>query len=178
MKRTSNLTQKKNFLRWFLSKQQLKTPELSRLLHFIAESDDLLRKVRFVENIRYYSDAILVSAEDSNTIPYIMRIDNRYIFDVDEFIKALTSDPPSRLYIWLSFNRDYICSFCPNVIDRKGSRTLSKRQIRGLEREISEQVYLKELAKQKLMEQIDTALEKGCKEEFFRLTHQLKKISQ
>ncbi|ADG81899.1 YpiB family protein [Thermincola potens] len=178
MKRTTNLNRKRDFIRWFLGKHQLKSPEAARLLRFILENDHILKKVRFVENIRYYSDAVLISSTDSNTIPYILRLENQYYFDVEEFIHCLTASPPNRLYVWLSFNKDFICSFCPHMQEKSASGSLTRRQIRNLEREITEQILLRESAEQKLLELIDKALDKGSKEEFFRLTHQLKKIQQ
>ncbi len=178
MKRTTNLNRKRDFIRWFLSKHQLKHPDMARLLMLISEDDHLLKKIRFVENIRYYSDAILISATDSNTVPYILRLENQYFFDVDEFVKAMNTAAPHRIYVWLSFDKNFICSFCPHVLEKKASKTLTKRHIYMLERELSEQVLLKESAKKKLLELIDQALDKGAKEEFFRLTHQLNKIEQ
>lgn len=146
------IQQKRAFIGWFLEAFKLKKPDAARVLKHILESERLLRRVQFVDSVRFLPTAVLISSRDAKTVSYIMKIDNRYFEDVDEFIEDLVDTGEEVIYLCLSFNREIACAFCPDKIMPQAPR------------------------RQQILRLIDETLDRRDRSEFMRLTGELKEL--
>ncbi len=165
--------QKKRYIRWFLDTYELKNPRTAKILNFIANNDELLQKIYFVEDVRRLPNALIISSTDASTVSFLCRIDDCYYEDIDEVIQILNTEPPEELFIRLSFNREFLCFICETVLDFKpdvGNKIFYHQVVRSLEDEMNGKIIKKQERKADLMSQIDNALENGDKEKFMKLS--------
>ena len=174
-----DLFRKKEYIRWFLNTYKLKKPEMEKVLQTLLQNPELLEKVQFIEDIRNLSDAVLISTNDAQTISFILRLNNIYYYDVDEFLEQLNNYPPPELYVWLSFNRDYICSMCTEILSgppKTYRQAMNQRVIQDLEQELHKKLYSKEVRRKELLMLIDRAIENNDTEMFVKLSEEYKKL--
>lgn len=179
MKEAVQLMKKKKFINWFLETYRLKTPGTAKILEAVATSEDLLRRTHFVENVRCLPSAVIISAHGAETVSYLCRINNVYYEDIDEFVAMLEYDPPEELFVWLSFNREFLCSMCDIVLGVKpelDDKIFYHQVIRDLERELNFKVRDITERKSRLVSEIDQALVQGDKERFMALSAMFKKM--
>lgn len=172
------LYKKKGYLSWFLKRYLLKEEKTRPILDFLLHNDEVLTGITFVEDIRPYPNAILISSEDAKTVSYLLRIEGKYYENVDEFMEILKTKQSSQFYIWLAFNREFICSVCSRVIkDPKfTNRSRAKELVYELEKEILLLQKAKETKKKEILLAIDEALANKNKEMFFSLSNLLKDL--
>lgn len=175
-----DIFRKKEYIRWFLNAYKLKKEEMEKVLIYLLHNPELLEKIHFVEDIRNLSNALLISANDAQTISFILRIDNVYYYEVDEFLDQLSKYPPEKLHVWLSFNRDYMCSLCKEILvssPKTKKQALHQKIIEDLELEINKKIYADQIRRTELLMQIDYAIENNDQETFFKLSSELKKLA-
>ena len=146
------IQRKKAFISWFLEAFKLKKPDAGRVLQLILGNEQLLRRVQLVDNIRFLPTAVLISSQDAKTVSYLLKIDNRYFEDIDEFMEALQDTGEEQIYVCLSFNREFVCAYCPDKAMPQQRR------------------------RQELLWQIDEALDRRDRGTFMRLTGELKEL--
>lgn len=171
--------QKKRYIRWFLDTYELKNSRTAKILDFIANHDELLQKIYFVEDVRRLPNALIISSTDASTVSFLCRINDCYYEDVDEVIHILDTEPPDELFVRLSFNREFLCFICETVLDFKpdvGNKIFYHQVVRSLEEEMNRKIIKKQERKADLMSLIDNALENGDKENFIKLAEQFKDI--
>ncbi|MCL5935452.1 MAG: YpiB family protein [Firmicutes bacterium] len=179
MKETVQLMKKKKFINWFLETYRLKTPGTAKILKAVIAHEGLLRRTHFVENVRCLPSAVIISAKGAETVSYLCRINNVYYEDIDEFISLLEHDPPEELFVWLSFNREFLCSMCDIVLGVKpdvDDKIFYHRVVKDLERELNFKVRDIAERKEKLVSEIDQALVKGDKDRFMALSALFKEM--
>lgn len=179
MKRTVRLMKKKKFINWFLEAYRLKTPDAAKILEIVTANEDLLQRTHFVENVRSLPSAVIISAQGAETVSFLCRINNVYYEDIDEFISVLEYDPPEELFIWLSFNREFLCSMCDIVLGVKpdiDDKIFYHQVIKNLERELNFKVRDISERKKKLVSEIDQALVHGDKDRFMALSELYKEM--
>ncbi|WP_227766868.1 YpiB family protein [Zhaonella formicivorans] len=151
----------RDFLYWFLDTQRLKWPNTAKVLEYILKNESILEKVELVDDIRFYRNALMVSGRGTVTFPFVLRLDGKYIHDVEEALQALASANFYKLYVKLSYSKDYY------------QGVVSKKRVWKVKRAGKK----KKIAYQKLMLLIDAALDRRDREEFYRLTKQLQRLS-
>lgn len=180
MHKQVDIFKKKEYIRWYLNTYKLKKPDTEKVLHLLLQETYLLEKVHFIEDIRNISNAILISTHDSHTISFILRLDNIYYYEVDEFINQLKNFPPDNIYLWLSFNRDFMCSMCKEVlVDSPQTKkiALNQRVIKDLEHEIHKSFFARDVYKKELLLLIDQAIETNDQELFYKYSEEYKKLA-
>lgn len=179
MKKTVQLMKKKKFINWFLETYRLKTPNAAKILGALTANEDLLQRTHFVENVRSLPSAVIISAQGAETVSFLCRINNVYYEDIDEFIAQLEYELPEELFIWLSFNREYLCAMCDIVLGFKpeiDDKIFYHQVIKDLERELNFKVRDVDERKKKLVSEIDQALIKGDKDRFMALATLFKEM--
>lgn len=179
MKKQIDNFRKKEYMRWFLNTYKMKKPEMEKVLTTLLHNESLLEKVHFVEDIRNLSNAVLISSNDAQTISFILRVDNIYYYEVDEFLHQLNNFPPDNIYLWLSFNREYMCSMCSEVLEGSSANkkiALNQRVIADLEQEINKKLFSQEIHKKELLMLIDYAIELNDQNMFAKLSNEYKKL--
>ncbi|MHB9096114.1 MAG: YpiB family protein [Eubacteriales bacterium] len=173
MRDAALIMKKKRFISWFLETYKLKRPESAKILRFLGESDELLKVVHFVENVRQLPSALIVSAQDAATVSFLCRINNVYYENVDQIMAHLEYDPPEELFVWLSFDREFLCSMCDIVLGIKPeveNKIFYHQVVKKLEKELKFKVRGTKDRKHQLLAEIDTALEKRDKARFLDLS--------
>lgn len=175
------LEDKRQFIRWFLDSQRVKEPKTVEILRLIMEEDYILENVVFVNSVRGLPTALLISADSAATVSYLCRIDGEYYEDIAEIIAILVNDPPPKLFLWLSYNGEYLIpyrseGFSAEVqLDSEGIGNRGNK-ITELERELNRLVSKKNEKRARLLREIDQALDVGDKEKFFYLSSLYKKM--
>jgi len=170
---------KKKYISWFLKTYRLKRPESARILHFLRKRDHLLLNTHFVENVRRLPNAIIISAHNAPTVSFLCRLKNVYYENIDEVIACLENDPPDDLYVWLSFDRDVLCSMCESVLEVKPSirdKIFYWQVVSDLELELNNHIWAKEERKIRLLEKIDEALDRRDRSRFLNLSALYKQL--
>ena len=173
------LYKKKKFINWFLGKYTLKKQEASRILDFMSSQERLLVNTYFVESVRHLPNALVISSTDAATVSFLCRINNEYYEDIDEIISLLANEPPEELFVWLSFDRDYMCSVCNTdleLVPEIREKVFYHQVVRALENEISQKILGREKRKAELLAEIDLALEKRDRDLFYFLSKRLKRF--
>ena len=173
------LYKKKKFIDGFLSKFELKKQEASQILNFLRSRDGLLANTYFVENVRHLPNALIISASNASTVSFLCRIDNEYYEDIEEIVSLLDQKTPEELFVWLSFEKDYMCSACNTDLElapEVREKVFYYQVIRALEREMSRRILDREERKAEMLAEIDLALEKGDRKKFDYLATRYKKL--
>ncbi len=173
------LYKKKKFINGFLSKYELKKPAASQILNFLLSRDRLLASTYFVENVRHLPNALIISATNASTVSFLCRINNEYYDDIEEIICLLDQDTPEELFVWLSFEKDYMCSACNTDLDMVPEireKVFYYQVIRALEDEMGQKILDREQRKAEILAEIDIALEKGDRARFNYLAARYKKL--
>ncbi|HET7615657.1 MAG TPA: YpiB family protein, partial [Bacillales bacterium] len=64
------LSEKKQFIRWFLEQHELKKRECVWLLNYLTGDDRLMDNVRFIRHAEYCPKAIIMSARCTQDVPF------------------------------------------------------------------------------------------------------------
>lgn len=179
MKEAIIIYKKKKYINWFINSYKLKRMETAKILNFLLKRDNLLLHTHFVENVRRLPNAIIISAVDAVTVSFLCRLNDVYYEDVEEIINVLDSSPPEELFIWLSFDREHLCSLCGSVLEVKPqiqSKVFYHQVIKDLENELNQKIRKKEENRTSLQAEIDLALDQGNRELFISLSIFYKKL--
>ncbi|MHB8171330.1 MAG: YpiB family protein [Thermincolia bacterium] len=175
----AKILQKRRLISKFLRDYCPKDFRGQRVLELLLSCDCLLARVQLVENIRYMPNAMLVSAEGSQTFPFLCRLYDRYYDNLDEIRGILLNNPPDVIFLWLSVDKELTCGLCgENLLVTSDTQAfvLLKKFTQTLQDELEVEVLLKERVKGELMGHIDRALTTGNRELFNKLAEKYKKV--
>lgn len=173
---TVTVDEKKEFLRWFLKKYQMKRRECVWILNYLISHESLLKNVHFVEESHYCPRAMIMSTIESSGIPFRFYKGSIMTADAEKSFHDLRLNTEEGLYISLNFrdsfkHKEYIAvleenSYFPNVLN------LSAEDKNLVESIIDNSIRNFQL--KKIEDKIDIALDKKDKKEFLNLTELLK----
>lgn len=173
-----SLAEKREFIVWFLRTNRLKKPEAAHVLEFIRDNKQLLSRVEFSKKLSDKKDALLVSAVFTNTFPFDFRLNHVSFGSVDEVIHQLKENPPTKLFLWLSFASPPICKMCSQSNKRQlKARPHPQAVAHKMLVEAVRTVNQKETQRKKILQRIDQCLDAKNQQEFQRLTAELQKLS-
>nr|WP_285842554.1 ReoY family proteolytic degradation factor [Ureibacillus chungkukjangi] len=171
---------KKSFVRWFLKNYQLKRRECVWILNYLLSNDNLLENIHFVEEAHYCPRAIVMSSVDSTGVPFRFYKGNIMTSDAEKSFHDLRLHPNESMYIQLNFpnippSQQYLAVLEENPFMPKYLH-ISER-----DRLIAEEMLNNSLLafqEEKLLKEIDDALDKGDKEKFYSLSNLLQTLKQ
>ena len=99
-----SVMEKKEFVRWFLKRYQMKRRECVWILNYLLSHDDLLQKVHFVEEAHYCPRAMVMSVTESTGVPFRFYKGNLMTADAEKSFHDLRLHPNEDMYIQLNFN--------------------------------------------------------------------------
>ncbi|MBM7609360.1 ReoY family proteolytic degradation factor [Ureibacillus composti] len=174
------LVDKKNFVRWFLKNFQLKRRECVWILNYLLSNDNLLENIHFVEEAHYCPRAIVMSSVDSNGVPFRFYKGNIMTSDAEKSFHDLRLHPSESMYIQLNFpnippSQQYLAVLEENPHMPKYLHINEKDRI------IAEELLNNSLLafqEEKLLREIDEALDLGDKERFIKLSNLLQTLKQ
>ncbi|WP_096188644.1 ReoY family proteolytic degradation factor [Evansella halocellulosilytica] len=95
--------EKRDFLKWFLDQYQLKRRECAWLLNFLISDDVLMERVHFVEKAEYCPKALLISANDVDSVPFAFHKNQHVTMDAEKSFHDIRLNRNEDIYIQLNF---------------------------------------------------------------------------
>ena len=95
--------EKKEFVRWFLKKYQMKRRECVWILNYLISHETLLNNVHFVEEAHYCPRAMIMSVTTSSGIPFSFYKGSIMTADAEKSFHDLRLHPEEDMYIQLNF---------------------------------------------------------------------------
>lgn len=178
MSSTISIIEKKDFLKWFLNSYQLKRRECTWLLNYLMSDDLLMKKVHFVESAEYCPKAIIISANDVDCVPFSFQKRQHVTMDAEKAFHDIRMNKDEEIYIQLNFKEakklpKYVAVLEDNPyipVDKDSEKMYSL-----FAEMIIDQVKIKH-ERERLLTQIDLALENNEKSRFLELTEKLKQL--
>lgn len=174
------ITDKKTFIRWFLRNHQLKKRECVWILNYLLSNDDMLEHVHFVEEAHYCPRAMVMSTVDHQGIPFRFYKGNIMTSDADKSFHDLRLNPEEDIYVQINYasippHLNYLAVLEDNPYMPKSLHISEKDRL------IAEKLLQDSLVayqEERILQDIDEALDVGDKERFFELSNLLLAIQQ
>ncbi|PTL40357.1 ReoY family proteolytic degradation factor [Alkalicoccus saliphilus] len=99
--------EKRDFLKWFLEKYQLKRRECAWLLNFLMSDDILMERVHFVEQAEHCPKALMISANDVDQVPFAFHKNHHVTMDAEKSFHDIRLNRSEDIYIQLNFKNKY-----------------------------------------------------------------------
>lgn len=171
---------KKAFIRWFLKNYQLKRRECVWILNYLLSNDRILENIHFVEEAHYCPRAIVMSSVESNGIPFRFYKGNVMTSDAEKSFHDIRLNPDESMYIQINFpnippHQTYLAALEENPYMPKYLHISEKDRV------IAEQLLKNSMLafqEEKILREIDEALDSGDKERFFELSNLLQVLKE
>jgi uncharacterized protein YpiB (UPF0302 family) len=173
-----SVNEKKDFIRWFLNHYQLKRRECVWILNYLMSHDQLMKKVHFVENAQYCPRGLIMSTHCVDEVPFRFYKSNIMTTDAEKSFHDIRLNRDEDIYIQLNFKSSYSSYQYAAVLEHnpfmpKSTASNEKDQLLAeqfLERSI---LYFQ---RDRLLKEIDEALDKHDEQAFKDLTEQLNQL--
>ncbi|PTX59920.1 uncharacterized protein YpiB (UPF0302 family) [Melghirimyces profundicolus] len=168
------VSEKKEFIQWFLNRYELARREAAWLLNYLCSDDQLLKRTHFVDSLRHLSKTLLISTRCVRMTPFRFTKNKRVSADVETAFYDLRSNKKEDLYISLSFKDKSTCPEYAAVLEVNPMerQDLVQDTLLGLLAEMILDESVRDFRKKELYRRIDAALENGDEEQFLQLTEQ------
>lgn len=172
--------EKKDFIRWFLNHYQLKRRECVWILNYLMSHDQLMKKVHFVEHAQYCPRGLIMSTHCVDEAPFRFYKSNIMTTDAEKSFHDIRLNRDEEIYIQLNFKSAYSSYQYAAVLEEnpfmpKSSASNEKDKI--LAEQFLEKTILS-FQREKLLVEIDKALDRHDEDAFLRLSEQLNKIGR
>lgn len=173
-----SVVEKKDFLRWFLKTFQLKRRECAWLLNYLISDDELMKRVHFVEKAEYCPKALIISTTDVENVPFSFHKKKHVTMDAEKAFHDIRLHDDEDVYIQLNFigskvNHHYVAVLEENPFIPENNEMAT---VDGILAELVLDKSLRSFAKEQLQADIDYALDQQNREQFIKLTNELKKL--
>lgn len=168
-----SVDEKKNFLKWFISRYELKAKECIWLLNYILSDDHIISLLRFVQSIEKCPRAMFISERFTDSVPFLYRKERVETSEPEKAFHDIRLYQDDPIYVQLNFEGAAHSAPYLSVLEDHpfAASDLEERYGKEADRvmRLSEQNFLTE----KLNEQIDQALKDKDEVRFRALTNQL-----
>ncbi|MEL3972650.1 ReoY family proteolytic degradation factor [Rossellomorea oryzaecorticis] len=175
-----SVNEKKEFIRWFLNRYQLKRRECVWILNYLMSHDQLMKKVHFVEESQYCPRGLVMSTHCVEDVPFRFYKENIMTTDAEKSFHDIRLNKDEDIYIQLNFSKSNSSYQFAAVLEENPFMP-KYLLINEKDRIVAEQ-FLKEslhsFQRNRLLEAIDRALDKGDKNTFKKLTKELNKLEK
>ncbi|WP_433742833.1 ReoY family proteolytic degradation factor [Falsibacillus pallidus] len=173
-----SVNEKKDFIRWFLNHYQLKRRECVWILNYLMSHDSLMEKVHFVQDAQYCPKGLIMSTHCVDDAPFRFYKENIMTTDAEKSFHDIRLNREEEIFIQLNFrssqaSHQYVAVLEENPFLPNPVRISEKDKD---EAEAFLQESLLSFQKEKLLKQIDEALDQHDQDSFKRLSAQLKKL--
>lgn len=175
-----SVNEKKDFIRWFLNHYQLKRRECVWILNYLMSHDKLMEKVHFVEQAQYCPRGIIMSTHCVDEVPFRFYKANVMTTDAEKSFHDIRLNREEDIYIQLNFHASFQAPQFAAVLEENPYMP-KNLQLSEKDRQIAEQFLSSSMDKfrrERLIQQIDDALDRHDEEAFIRLTDQLQQLLQ
>lgn len=172
------LKEKKQFLKWFLQRYQMKRRESMWILNYLLNHDIVLNKAKFVESVEKTPRGIRMSAVGTDTEAFKFYKDGHAFDNPEQAFHEVRLNWHTDLYIELIFSDAWMSSEFVSVLEDNPFASWNDSISQELSQEVNmaiDQFQLQE-RKNEVTREIDEALEADNKVRFFELTNELKAL--
>ncbi|QKS71105.1 YpiB family protein [Paenalkalicoccus suaedae] len=170
--------EKRDFLKWFLEKYQLKRRECAWLLNFLMSDDILMERVHFVEQAEFCPKALMISANNVDQVPFAFHKNQHVTMDAEKSFHDIRLNRNEDIYIQLNFKDKHALPQYVAVLEENPylPANVAEETVQSLlaEMVLDESIRHKQLTELSL--QIDLALEHGDKARFLELSKQYSEL--
>lgn len=178
MKTPVSVNEKKDFIRWFLNRYQLKRRECVWILNYLMSHDQLMKKVHFVEEAQYCPRGLIMSTHCVEEVPFRFYKENIMTTDAEKSFHDIRLNKDEDIYIQLNFSKSN-ASYQYAAVLEENPFMPKYLLINEKDRIVAEQFLkssIETYQRQKLLDAIDDALDRNDQEAFRKLTSQLKNM--
>ncbi len=175
---TITISEKKEFIHWFLENYELRKKEAAWLLSYLSTDEKLLAKVHFVEHVVSLSKSIVISTKCSNMPAFQFSRKRRIGTDVESVFYDLQLFPDDEIYIGLYFQDRKVCPKFAAVLEGNPMerQDLVQDQLLSLFAELLLDQAVRRFQEKQLYAKIDESLAKQDKASFLKLSEELNKL--
>ncbi|WP_245726259.1 ReoY family proteolytic degradation factor [Marininema mesophilum] len=168
------VSEKKEFIQWFLNRFELQKREAAWLLNYLCSDVELLERTHFVESLRQLPKTLLISTRCIQMTPFKFTKNKRVSSDVETAFYDIRSCPKEDLYISLYFNERSSCPEYAAVLEGNPmeKQDLVQDTLYSLFAEMVLDQSVRDFKEKDLYRRIDEALACGNEKKFLQLTEQ------
>lgn len=175
-----SVNEKKDFIRWFLNRYQLKRRESVWILNYLMSHDLLMEKVHFVEEAQCCPRGLIMSTHCTREVPFRFYKENIMTTDAEKSFHDIRLNRDEDIYIQINFRSSHLSHQYAAVLEE--NPFMQKNiHLNEKDKELAEQFLVQSIRsfqEEKLMTAIDTALDNQDEKLFQTLSAQLKKIKE
>lgn len=175
---TITISEKKEFIHWFLRNYELRKKEAAWLLSYLSSDEKLLAKVHFVEHVLSLPKSIIITTKCSNMPSFQFLRKRRVGSDVESVFYDLQLFPDEEIYIGLYFQDRTVCPKFAAVLEGNPMerQDLVHDQLLSLFAELILDQAVRQFKLEQLYAKIDESLAKQDKVSFLTLSEELNKL--
>lgn len=180
MNQVISAEEKKSFINWFLNTYELQKRECVWLLTYLKSDNELLEKVRFVDEIFASQRSIFMSTKCKRDISFKFSKHSFTTTDVERAFHDIRLNPDEEILIKLSFMN---AELCPEYAAVREVNPLEQQQLAfnswySLLAEMILDESAEQFQKKRLYQEINDALERKDKERFMVLSREWIALNQ
>jgi len=173
-----SVNEKKEFIRWFLNRYQLKRRESVWILNYLMSHDQLMEKVHFVEDAQCCPRGLIMSTHCTREVPFRFYKENIMTTDAEKSFHDIRLNRDEDIYIQINFRSSNLSHQYAAVLEEnpfvKNKVYLNEKDKMYAEKLLEESIKM--FHEDKLLKAIDQALEKRDNEAFTKLAKQLNEL--
>lgn len=180
MRASISTSDKKEFVRWFLNKYELKRRECVWILNYMLSHEEILQYVHFVEEAHYCPRAMVISVTESPSIPFRFYKGNVMTSDAEKSFHDMRMNQTDELYVQLNFPQ-YPPSAKYLAILENNPFYPYAHEVGEKEKQLAEEIVQKSVEVfqvEHLLREIDASLDAQDEARFFELSSLLNKMKK
>ncbi|WP_062104810.1 ReoY family proteolytic degradation factor [Bacillus niameyensis] len=173
-----SVNEKKEFIRWFLNRYQLKRRESVWILNYLMSHDKLLERVHFVEDAQFCPRGLIMSTHCTRDVPFRFYKENIMTTDAEKSFHDIRLNRDEEIYIQINFRSSHLSHQYAAVLE-DNPYVKHKLLLTEKDKSYAEQFLeysLKNYQEEKVLNAIDEALDHQDENRFNELVSQLNKI--
>ncbi|MCJ7839465.1 ReoY family proteolytic degradation factor [Lederbergia sp. NSJ-179] len=173
-----SVNEKKEFIRWFLNRYQLKRRESVWILNYLMSHEQLLQKVHFVEDAQFCPKGLVMSTHCSKEVPFRFYKENIMTTDAEKSFHDIRLNREEDIYIQINFRAAHL-SYQYAAVLEENPYIQTKVLVSDKDKKYAEQFLtysIQSYQKEKLLKEIDEALDQQDKTKFNQLVQQLNQL--
>lgn len=175
-----SVNEKKDFIRWFLNHYQLKRRECVWILNYLMSHDQLMKKVHFVEHAQYCPRGLIMSTHCVEEAPFRFYKSNIMTTDAEKSFHDIRLNRDEDIYIQLNFKSAYSSYQYAAVLEDNPFRPKSS-EANEKDKMLAEKFLentMVSFQRERILQEIDAALDQHDEEAFRTLTGRLKSLTR
>jgi len=166
--------QKKEFIKWFLKRYQMKKQESKWILRYLFSHDEVLNKVHFVEEAHHCPLSMVMSVTESGDVPFRFYRGNDMNSDATKAFHVIKNNTTEEFYIQLNFPNNISVEYLSVLEENPYAPIEISREFEDAETAEQLITHIMKLSEtEKRNRLIDEALDTGNKAWFMELTSEL-----